>query len=152
MTEVITDKFYEKDGSDKKEMEEIEKQISVLDKKIRSVRMKYALEEIDEPTCRDAVEELEARKAELTREAAGLNEELSNLAEYVSTTVSMSSQLGTWWSQNDFDLAVGFAVGVRARHTLLPQPHPRRHQRVAGLTPGRLICYNLNAAIDILLG
>ena len=40
--------------------------------------MKYALEEIDEPTCRDAVEELEARKAELTREAAGLNEELSN--------------------------------------------------------------------------
>ena len=56
MTEVITDKFYEKDGSDKKEMEEIEKQISVLDKKIRSVRMKYALEEIDEPTCRDAVE------------------------------------------------------------------------------------------------
>ena len=103
MTEVITDKFYEKDGGDKKEMEEIEKQISVLDKKIRSVRMKYALEEIDEPTCRDAVEELEARKAELTREAAGLNEELSNLAEYVSTTVSMSSQLGTWWSQNDFD-------------------------------------------------
>ena len=98
------------------------------------------------------VPEIGVRKAELTREAAGLNEELSNLAEYVSTTVSMSSQLGTWWSQNDFDLAVGFAVGVRARHTLLPQPHPRRHQRVAGLTPGRLICYNLNAAIDILLG
>ena len=59
------DKFYEKDGSDKKEIEEIEKQISVLDKKIRSVRMKYALEEIDEPTCRDAVEELEARKNEV---------------------------------------------------------------------------------------
>jgi len=98
------------------------------------------------------VPEIGVRKAELTREAAGLNEELSNLAEYVSTTVSMSLQLGTWWSQNDFDLAVGFAVGVRARHTLLPQPHPRRHQRVAGLTPGRLICYNLNAAIDILLG
>ena len=98
------------------------------------------------------VPEIGVRKAELTREAAGLNEELSNLAEYVSTTVSMSLQLGTWWSQNDFDLAVVFAVGVRARHTLLPQPHPRRHQRVAGLTPGRLICYNLNAAIDILLG
>lgn len=65
--------------------------------------MKYALEEIDEPTCRDAVEELEARKAELTREAAGLNEELSNLAAYVSTTVSMSSQLVTWWSHNNFD-------------------------------------------------
>ena len=98
------------------------------------------------------VPEIGVRKAELTREAAGLNEELSNLAEYVSTTVSMSLQLGTWWSQNDFDLAVGFAVGVSARHTLLPQPHPRRHQRVAGLTPGRLICYKLNAAIDILLG
>ena len=88
------------------------------------------------------VPEIGVRKAELTREAAGLNEELSNLAEYVSTTVSMSLQLGTWWSQNDFDLAVGFAVGVRAR----------RHQRVAGLTLGRLICYNLNAAIDMLLG
>lgn len=98
------------------------------------------------------VPEIGVRKAELTREAAGLNEEISNLPEYISTTISMSSQLGTWWSQNDFDLAVGFAVGVRARHTLLPQPHPRRHQRVAGLTPGRLICYNLNAAIDILLG
>lgn len=58
-------------------------------------------------------------------------------------------------SRNDLGvcvLAVGFAVGVRARHTLLPQPHPRRHQRVAGLTPGRLICNHLNAAIDILLG
>ena len=98
------------------------------------------------------VPEIGVRKAELTREAAGLNEEISNLPEYISTTISMSSQLGTWWSQNDFDLAVGFAVGVRARHTLLPQPHPRRHQRVAGLTPGRLICYKLNAAIDILLG
>jgi len=115
MTEVITDKFYEKDGRDKKEMEEIEKQISVLDKKIRSVRMKYALDEIDEATCNDAVAALQEKKAELTREAAGLNEELSNLAVYVSTTVSMSSQLGTWWSQNDFDTCQYFQKLVHPR-------------------------------------
>ena len=48
-------------------------------------------------------QDYERQVVELTREAAGLNEELSNLAEYVSTTVSMSLQLGTWWSQNDFD-------------------------------------------------
>ena len=39
----------------------------------------------------------------MTREAAGLNEEISNLPEYISTTISMSSQLGTWWSEYDFD-------------------------------------------------
>ena len=49
------------------------------------------------------VPEIGVRKAELTREAAGLNEEISNLPEYISTTISMSSQLGTWWSEYDFD-------------------------------------------------
>ena len=51
----------------------------------------------------------------LTREAAGLNEELSNLAEYVSTTVSMSSQLGTWRSQNDFDTCQSIQKLVHSR-------------------------------------
>ena len=38
-----------------------------------------------------------------TSEAEELNEEIFNLPEYISATISMSSQLGTWWSEYDFD-------------------------------------------------
>ena len=38
-----------------------------------------------------------------TSEAEELNEEISNLPEYISATISMSSQLGTWRSEYDFD-------------------------------------------------
>ena len=103
MEDVLTDKFYEKVELDRAEAEDIEKRLAAFDKKIKAVRLKYALDEIDEATCNDAVAALQEKKAELTREAAGLNEELSNLPEYISTTISMSSQLGTWWSEYDFD-------------------------------------------------
>ena len=88
---------------DRMEAEDIEKRLAAFDRKIKAVRLKYALDEIDEATCNDAVAALQEKKADLTREADGLNEEISNLPEYISTTISMSSQLGTWWSQNDFD-------------------------------------------------
>ena len=103
MEDVLTDKFYEKNDIDRKEAEEIEKQVEGLDKKMKGIRLKYALEEIDKATCNDAIAVLEEKKAELTREADGLNEDYSNLTEYVATTVAMSSHLGTWWSQNDFE-------------------------------------------------
>ena len=103
MEDVLTDKFYEKVELDRAEAEDIEKRLAAFDKKIKAVRLKYALDEIDEATCNDAVAALQEKKAELTREAAGLNEEISNLPEYISTTISMSSQLGTWWSEYDFD-------------------------------------------------
>ena len=103
MEDVLTDKFYEKNDKDREEAEEIEKQIEGLDKKMKGIRLKYALEEIDEATCNDAIAVLEEKKADLSREADGLNEDLSNLTEYVGTTVAMSSHLGTWWSQNDFE-------------------------------------------------
>ena len=103
LEDVLTDKFYTKAELDRAEAEDIEKRLAAFDKKIKAVRLKYALDEIDEATCNDAVAALQEKKAELTREAAGLNEELSNLPEYISTTISMSSQLGTWWSEYDFD-------------------------------------------------
>ena len=103
MEDVLTDKFYEKAELDRVEAEDIEKRLEALDRKIKAVRLKYALDEIDEATCNDAVAALQEKKAELTREAAGLNEEISNLPEYIGTTISMSSQLGTWWSEYDFD-------------------------------------------------
>ena len=103
MEDVLTDKFYEKVELDRAEAEDIEKRLAAFDKKIKAVRLKYALDEIDEATCNDAVAAIQEKKAVLTREAAGLNEEISNLPEYISTTISMSSQLGTWWSEYDFD-------------------------------------------------
>lgn len=82
----------------------VSSKLAEIETKTKSIRKKYAFDEIDKETYDDAMEELLTRKATLDRELETVETELSNLDEYVSTAVEMSCKLGDMWRKFDFAL------------------------------------------------
>ena len=75
-----------------------------IETKTKSIRKKFAFDEIDKETFDEAMEELQTRKDTLNKELETVETELSNLGDYVTMAVEMSCKLGDMWGKLDFNL------------------------------------------------
>ena len=101
---VIQRKFKQKNEKAYQEKEVLSKRINEIETKRKNLRKKFAFDDIDKDTFKVALEELESQKGILEKELKMVEGDLSNLAEYASSTIAICSKLGNLWNRHDFEL------------------------------------------------
>ena len=104
LEKVIQRKFKQKNEKAYQEKEVLSKRIKEIETKIKNLRKQFAFDDIDKETFKVALEELESQKAILEKELKMVDGDLSNLAEYTSSTIAICSKLGNLWNRLDFEL------------------------------------------------
>ena len=101
---VLEKKFYEKEAASVEVIANIKKNLATLNTKLKTIKMRYAVGEIEKDVYVEASRELtlNIHKAEKVLEESETT--FSNLSKFIEQSVSISSQLGYYWLKQDFQL------------------------------------------------
>ena len=69
-----------------------------------SLHKKFAFDDIDRATFDVALQELADQRNQLDKELELVAKDLSNLDDYISSTITISCKLGELWKEFDFDI------------------------------------------------
>ena len=103
LTRILKMKFEDKEHFQAQEVANIQKNLSTIQTHIKQVKKNYAIGKVDEDVYDDVIRDLESdkQKAEAALERASVN--LSNLAEYIDSSIAIACNLGCYWSKRDFE-------------------------------------------------
>ena len=101
---VLEKKFNDKEAASVEATANIQKNLATLKTKLKTIKMRFAVGDIDKDVYNEASRELtlNINKAEKELEAAEIK--FSNLSKYIESSISIASQLGYYWLKQDFQL------------------------------------------------
>ena len=101
---VLEKKFNDKEAASVEATANIQKNLATLKTKLKTIKMRFAVGDIDKDVYNEASRELTLNidKAEKELEAAEIK--FSNLSKYIESSISIASQLGYYWLKQDFQL------------------------------------------------
>ena len=104
LTNVLKQKFEEKEKVQADEIRSIDKNLATIASHIKTVKKNFAVGKIEEDVYNEVIRDLEQdkRDAEAARERASVN--LSNLASYIDEAIAITCNLSTYWKNGDFEL------------------------------------------------
>ncbi|MDL2320351.1 recombinase family protein [Alistipes sp. OttesenSCG-928-B03] len=82
----------------------LESRLKELKTRETTLRKKYAFDDIDKATFDVALDELTCQQEQLEKELELAQKDISNLDNYISTTISISCKLGDLWEKFDFEI------------------------------------------------
>ena len=104
LTIVLKKKFEEKTHTQISDIDNIKKNIATLTTQIKSAKKNYAIGAIEKDVYLEVIRDLEINKHKAEAELERVSVNLSNLAEYIETTIVIACNLGVYWKKQDFDV------------------------------------------------
>ncbi len=104
LTIVLKKKFEEKTHTQISDIDNIKKNIATLTTQIKSAKKNYAIGAIEKDVYLEVIRDLEINKHKAEAELEKVSVNLSNLAEYIETTIVIACNLGVYWKKQDFDV------------------------------------------------
>ena len=103
-TKVLDKKYREREDMKVEAISNLKKNLATLKTKQKTVTMRYATGEIDKAVFDEVHGDLSAEILVVENELHHFEKNISNLSKYISKSLEIASQLGSYWRKGDYKL------------------------------------------------